>query len=356
MTKVLEYEPFIDETITKFVDKLALRFVDGDNAGKVCPADEWIGFFAWDVTANYSFGQHYGFIDQEKDVSQIPWIDNILDKNPIKRIGPKHTLTGVLYTFKVVAEYQAQFAENKMSAGTVDHTLDKYVQLKETYPDMVDDNQIVKWLMLSILAGGDTSSATIRAAVYYLAKSPTAMIKLAAELKAAGISTPAPWKEIRDLQYLDAVIREALRVNPGVAMILERIVPEGGFTLPDGRYLPAGTKAGINPFVTNRDFGVFGDDADDFNPDRWLQDKDESPENFEVRLRRMKDTVDLSFGGGGRVCMGRYLAILEIKKLIASLYSSFDVSDSTVDPNHEWTYQNAWFVYQYDMPMVIRRR
>lgn len=44
MTKVLEYEPFIDETITKFVDKLALRFVDGGNAGKVCPADEWIGF------------------------------------------------------------------------------------------------------------------------------------------------------------------------------------------------------------------------------------------------------------------------------------------------------------------------
>lgn len=44
MTKVLEYEPLIDETLTKFVDKLALRFVDGENAGKVCPADEWIGF------------------------------------------------------------------------------------------------------------------------------------------------------------------------------------------------------------------------------------------------------------------------------------------------------------------------
>ncbi|CAG8033226.1 unnamed protein product [Penicillium nalgiovense] len=371
MTKVLEYEPFIDETITKFVDKLALRFVDGGNAGKVCPADEWIGFFAWDVTANFSFGRHYGFIDQEKDVdnlitdstaglryfapvSQIPWIDNILDKNPIKRIGPKPTLTGVLYAFKVVAEYQAQLAEKKISAGSVDHTLDKYVQLKETYPDMVDDNQIVNWLMLSILAGGDTSSATMRAVVYYLAKSPAATVKLATELKAAGISAPAPWKEIRNLPYLDAVIREALRINPGIAMVFERVVPEGGFTLPDGRYLPAGTKAGINPFVTNRDFGVFGDDADDFNPDRWLQGKRESPGNFEDRLRRMKDTVDLSFGGGGRVCMGRYLAMLEIKKLIASLYSSFDIQ--LVDPKHEWNYQNAWFVYQYDMPMVIRRR
>lgn len=235
-------------------------------------------------------------------------------------------MTGALYAFKVVAEYQAQLAEKKISASTVDHTLDKYVQLKETYPNMVDDNQIVNWLMLSIVAGGDTSSATMRAAVYYLAKSSAAMAKLATELKAASISSPAPWEEIRDLPYLDAVIREALRVNPGIAMIFERVVPEGGFTLPDGRYLPAGTKAGINPFVTNRDFGVFGDDADEFNPDRWLQGKDENPENFEVRLRRMKDTVDLSFGAGGRVCMGRYLAMLEIKKLIASLYSSFDVS------------------------------
>jgi hypothetical protein len=40
MTKVLEYEPLIDETLNKFVDKLALKFVDGNSAGKVCPADE----------------------------------------------------------------------------------------------------------------------------------------------------------------------------------------------------------------------------------------------------------------------------------------------------------------------------
>lgn len=204
-------------------------------------------------------------------------------------------MTGVLYAFKVVAEYQAQLDEKKIPAGTVDHTLDKYVQLKETYPDMVDDNQIVNWLMLSILAGGDTSSATMRAAVYYLAKSPAATAKFAIELKATVISFPAPWKEMRDLPYLDAVIREALRVNPGIAMIFERVVPEGGFTLPGGRYLLAGTEAGINPFVTNRDFGVFGGDADDFNPDRWLQGKDESSKNFEVRLHRMKDTVRLIF-------------------------------------------------------------
>ncbi|KAJ5133982.1 hypothetical protein N7448_000997 [Penicillium atrosanguineum] len=388
MTKVLEYEPLIDETLNKFVAKLAAKFVDGANAGTICPADEWIGFFAWDVTANFSFGRHYGFIDQEKDVdnlitdstdgliyfapvSQIPWVDNLLDKNPIRRIGPKPTLTGVLYAFKVVAEYQAQLASKTITAGTVDHTLDKYVQLKETHPDMVNDQQIVNWLMLSILAGGDTSSATMRAIVYYLSKSPSATAKLVAELKEATLATPAPWKSIRDLTYLDAVIREAMRINPGIAMIFERVVPEGGFTLPDGRYIPAGTKIGINPSVTNRDYEVFGDDADNFNPDRWLQGKNESDEHFESRSRRMKDTVDFVFGGGGRICMGRYLAVLEIKKLIATLYNLFNVSEyletekrrganwyqiQLVDPKHEWTYRNAWFVYQYDMPMTIRRR
>jgi cytochrome P450 len=234
----------------------------------------------------------------------------------------------VLYAFKVVAEYQAELKENKVKAGTVDHTLDKYVQLKETYPDMVNDVQIVNWLMLSILAGGDTTSATMRAAVYYLAKNADAYQKLVSEISSASLVLPAQWKDIRDLPYLDGVIRESMRLNPGIAMVFERVAPAGGFTLPDGRYIPAGTKVGINPAVTNRDYAVFGEDADDFRPDRWLRSDDETAEQYEERHRRMNDTCDFVFGGGGRICMGRYLAMLEIKKLIATLYSSFDVGPS----------------------------
>ncbi|KAL5340520.1 cytochrome P450 [Aspergillus crustosus] len=367
MTKVLEYEPLIDETLKNFVDKVGDRF----SGGKVCPAAEWIGYFAWDVTANISFGRHYGFIDQEKDVdslitdstkgleyfapvSQIPWIDHLLDKNPFVRIGPKPTLTGVLYAFKVVAEYQAELKEKKVKAGTVDHTLDKYVQLKETYPDMVNDVQIVNWLMLSILAGGDTTSATMRAAVYYLAKNLDAYRKLVSELTSASLTFPAQWKDIGELPYLDAVIRESMRLNPGIAMVFERVAPEGGYTLPDGRYIPAGTKVGISPAVTNRDYAVFGEDADLFRPDRWLKRDGESDEGYQERHRRINDTCDFVFGGGGRICMGRYLAMLEIKKLIATLYSTFDLH--LVNPKHEWKYRNAWFVYQSDMPMTITRR
>lgn len=366
---------------------------------------------AWDVTANISFGRHYGFIDQEKDVdnliidstkglfyfapvrartlitfkisrcppgscdisddpelrsgfsycklpthqpanpsvqiSQIPWIDYFLDKNPIVRIGPKPTLTGVLYAFGVVAEYQAEMTDintnhQKNASKNTSHTLDKYVQLKRTHPDLVDDNQIVNWLMLNILAGGDTTSATMRAVVYYLAKNRGAYEKLVDELDSAQLSIPAQWRDINGLPYLDAVMREAMRINPGIAMIFERVVPEGGFTVPDGRYIPAGTKVGINPAVTNRDKEVFGYDADVFNPDRWLQGQDESQEAFNARSRRMKDVADFTFGGGGRVCMGRYLAVLELYKLFATLYSLYDVRQP-----FPWKNENA----QTDRPI-----
>ncbi|KAL2850986.1 cytochrome P450 [Aspergillus pseudodeflectus] len=339
MTKVLEYEPLIDETLKKFVDKLSAKF----GRGPVCPADEWIGYVAWDVTANISFGRHYGFIDQEKDVdslitdstmgleyfapvSQTPWVDHLLDKNPIVRIGPKPTLTGVLYAFKVVAEYQAELKENKVKAGTVDHTLDKYVQLKET-------------TLTCILAGGDTTSAAMRAAVYYLTKNTDAYQKLVSELSSTSLDLPAQWKDIRDLPCLDGVIRESMRLDPDVAMVFECVAPEAGFTLPDGRYILAGTKVGINPGVTSRDYAIFGEDADDFRPDRWLRRDYETAEQYEERHRRMNDTCDFVFGGGGRICMGRHLAMLEIKKLIATLYSTFDLR--LVDPKHEWTYRNA---------------
>jgi cytochrome P450 len=189
----------------------------------------------------------------------------------------------------VVAEYQAELKENKVKAGTVDHTLDKYV--------------------------------------HYLAKSIDAYRNLVSELSSASLTFPAQWKDIRELPYLDAVIRESMRLNPGIAMVFERVAPEGGYTLPDSRYIPAGTKVGINPAVTNRDYTVFGEDADVFRPDRWLKRDGESDEEYQERHRRMNDTCDFVFGGGGRICMGRYLAMLEIKKLIATLYSIFDVSD-----------------------------
>ena len=71
MSKVLDYEPLIDETLTKWMTRIGETFAAGPGAGTTFAGDEWLSFFAWDVTANISFGRHYGFIDQGKDVNNL---------------------------------------------------------------------------------------------------------------------------------------------------------------------------------------------------------------------------------------------------------------------------------------------
>lgn len=56
------------------------------------------------------------------------------------------------------------------------------------------------------------------------------------------------WKAAKQMPYLDAVIKEALRMHPAVGQLLERHVPEGGATF-DGHFIPEGTIVGMNPWV-----------------------------------------------------------------------------------------------------------
>lgn len=264
----------------------------------------------------------------------MPWLDNWLDKNPIWRIGPGFLVDALSFSVRVVGEYQQQLADAAKGLcappSTTGHLLERYVKTKLTHPDIVDDNQVVNYTLLSVGGGGDTTAAALRAAVYHLARTPTAYARLRAELDAAQLPVPVSWRAATtQLPYLDAVIRESMRLTPGIALMLERHVPEGGFTLPDGRFLPAGTRAGINPAVTNRNMEIFGpEDTDAFVPERWLRRGGETEDEFAARSRRMNDVFDFTFGAGKRICIGRNMAKLEVYKLLATLYTLYDVSCS----------------------------
>jgi len=69
-------------------------------------------------------------------------------------------------------------------------------------------------------------------------------------------------------------MKEAMRCNPGVSFPLERTVPPGGAEICGVRFGP-GTIVGINPAVIHHDKSVFGEDAAEFNPERWLTSDDE---------------------------------------------------------------------------------
>jgi cytochrome P450 len=74
----------------------------------------------------------------------------------------------------------------------------------------------------------------------------------------------------KDMPYLQAVMKEAMRLHPAVGIPMSRYVPKGGAEI-DGHWYPTGTVVGINAWVVHHDNGVFGEDADIFRPERWLE-------------------------------------------------------------------------------------
>lgn len=220
---------------------------------------------------------------------------------------------------------QRQSAQETKPSDQPADLLDKYLEVQRKHPDLVDDNQMISYLLTNTVAGSDPTAYTVTALVYYVLRAPNIYQALQEELDRAQLTVPVSWKEARNLPYLTAVIHETLRVHPAIALMLERMVPEGGFHLPDGRTVPAGAVIGLNPWVVNRDEAVFGSDVDTFDPSRWLQKPTESNEQFESRRKRMVNTL-LSFGVGPRVCLGRHIAMMEIYKSAASLFAKFHVS------------------------------
>lgn len=110
--------------------------------------------------------------------------------------------------------------------------------------------------------------------LYGLMKHPDTMSKLLEELRKAlsdgRITLPVRYSDSIKLPFMSACIKEGFRIHPSVGLTMPRFVPPGGSEIC-GEYFPAGMRVGVNAHVTHFDKEVFGADAEDFIPERWLK-------------------------------------------------------------------------------------
>jgi cytochrome P450 len=99
-------------------------------------------------------------------VGQMPILDRLLDKNPIYRLGPP--------SFGPITNISIQHLVDRLQNNNTDYHnpskpdfLDKFIEAKEKYPDVVDDTQIVSYLMFNMIAGADTTGITLNASLYF---------------------------------------------------------------------------------------------------------------------------------------------------------------------------------------------
>ena len=117
----------------------------------------------------------------------------------------------------------------------------------------------------------------------------------------------------RPLPILEAVINEALRMHPAAPASLLRIVPRGGAEL-SGFHLPANTVVSTQCYTTQRDEEAFPR-ADVFDPSRWLRDN----------LSSDAKLLFMPFSRGTRACLGKNLAMFELKSITAALLARYTV-------------------------------
>lgn len=164
------------------------------------------------------------------------------------------------------------------------------------------------------MAGSDTTGATIRHFILRLAEMPEEYDKVMAEIDALFEKPDLKHKhgiinydEVVHLPYLQASIRESLRMSPPIPAYLIRAVSEPGLDIL-GYHIPAGTQVAHDAWVMVKNKKVYGEDAEVYRPDRWL-----GPD-----YKRL-DKLDFSFGYGSRSCIGKNLASVEYNKAIVTV-------------------------------------
>ncbi|KAI9662210.1 MAG: hypothetical protein M1821_008376 [Bathelium mastoideum] len=360
INNIISYEPQIDQVL-----KLLVRVLDTFTNRQTCDLGRQMLYTAYDIVGSMTNGTTFGYLERQCDFdgtlntadrifdyyarcTQMPWLDRFLAKNPILAIRKRFSSFGIMGTY--CAQQAAARLQSKDNSSHTHHDfLSDMLEIESQ-----DMTRVISWLMTNVAAGSDTTAIQLRAAIYYTLKSPLVYKKLQAELDAANLSLPPSYQEAKEkLPYLDAIVRESMRLHPGVGLPLERIVPTGGIKLPNGPYLKAGTKIGMTAPVVHMNEEVFGMDPSAFMPERWLQHNGESNTQYKERERRMRD-ADLTFGAGRRICLGRFVALVEIYKVLPTVFALYDIQ--LKDPAKEWTVTNSWFMRQEGIEVMLKRR
>ncbi|KAK1468235.1 hypothetical protein CMEL01_00002 [Colletotrichum melonis] len=360
MSNMVSYEPYVDEC----TDIFAQRLSEFSDEGRVIDLGHWFQCYALDVIGKVTFSKRFGCLDAGNDpqgvleaLDEALAISTIIGVYPrvypslfriSKYLGSGKEPRGNAYIVKFATEQvAASRVEEKPKDGPQDF-ISKLLQIQAERPETIDEATIETAGNTNVAAGSDTTAISLSAIVYYLCRNPRTLQKLREELDDADakglISNPITFREAQALPYLQAVIKESLRLHPATGLTMPRVVPEGGRQLA-GSFFPAGNVVGINAWTAHHNKEVFGYDADEFRPERWIDSS--------KAQKSAMESYSFAFGQGSRTCIGKNISLLEVSKAIPRMVQNFDV---ILEKEDDWKCTNYWFVKPRDFFVRVKRR
>ncbi|KAI1105358.1 cytochrome P450 [Jackrogersella minutella] len=361
-------ESSIDSQVTIMLDLIKSKYISSLASGEYKPMD-WgymASYFGIDSITDIAFSEALGDLKEDQDKHRF--LHNMEENLPMMSFFTAYNEFLTLLQSRIVVKLLAPSPNDPSPFGQVmgfarKCARERFGPQKVERRDMLgaflrhgmDMGEAERGGLLQLVAGSDTVATALRAAVLWIATNPLVVNRMRAEMEAAGVSRDRPTTDIisgakaRSIKYLVAVIRESLRMHPPVVGGLEKqLVREVEDQLPDGRKIPIGTKINVSTWAILRDTDTFGEDAEVFRPERWLEDLSED------RRRKMDRAQELVFSAGRFICMGREIAMTQCLKVISELFYRFDIT--VANPEKPWHSVSYGIFCQHDQWVRVTER
>lgn len=305
MTSILAMEPLIQDVAGSLWRRLG-EFAD---RGESVPMHDWANFFAFDVVGSLAMGGPIGFVERGVDVDgiirsihdgfwlmanmgnmplQMFWFNNPLSQWLVEKLGSRRLVAFSLFLNWLDNRVEERYRSLRSDADNKRRDmLQVFIDAKDMSGNPVKKGDVMIEGVNILGAGADTTTVGILATLGALLQNQDSARRLQAELDDAherlGIqeAEDIPYTELAKLPYLSAVIKESTRLHPSIQYQLPRVAPEGGVDI--GPYqVPGGMICSISPTSMNRSKEIFGPDADDWNPQRWIPDGPDDEERIKL--------------------------------------------------------------------------
>ncbi|CAM8878857.1 unnamed protein product [Rhodiola kirilowii] len=214
---------------------------------------------------------------------------------------------------KVINSMAQEIIRQKRRLGLIG----KQQDLLSHFMHVVQDDTYLRDIVISfILAGRDSVASALSSLFFLLAKHPEVeeVIVREADKVIGKDQILTSFDQMKDLHYLQAAVYESMRLFPPIQFDSKFCLEDD--ILPDGTLVSEGTRVTYHPYAMGRMDEIWGSDCLEFKPERWIRDglfHQENPFKYPV------------FQAGPRVCLGKEMAVVEIKTVAFSLIRRYSI-------------------------------